>query len=132
MEQQLLRLMYYLMCSLLILFYIKKIYLLYFTVIYLIYIIIILISIIICFIFIIIPQTSWCNRITALSLYSNRLYIYIIISRSSALLINVLLIFDIHDLSGRLFFKIGLLWLALSSLSPSTVILPFTAIYVLQ
>ena len=57
-----------------------------------------------------------------MSLYSNRLCIGITISRSSALPINVLLVFDIHDGHGALFFKISFLF-------PSKVIVPFTTIY---
>ena len=37
--------------------------------------------------------------------YSSRLYIGMMISRSSALSINVLLIFQFHDLNGALFLK---------------------------
>ena len=40
-----------------------------------------------------------------LLLYSKKLYIGITISRSSALSINVLLIFDMHDLNVALFLK---------------------------
>ena len=51
------------------------------------------------------------------------------ISRSSALSINMLLIFDVHDLNGALFLKISFLFHALTLLSPVTAILPFTTIY---
>ena len=50
--------------------------------------------------------------------------------RSPALSINVLLIFDMHDLNGALFLKINFLFLLLASLFPLTVILPFTTIYI--
>ena len=46
-------------------------------------------------------------------------------SRSSALSIHVLLIFDMYDLNRTLFLQINFLFLVLSSLSPSTLILPF-------
>ena len=49
--------------------------------------------------------------------------------RSPALSINVLLIFDMHDLNGALFLKINFLFLLLASLFPLTVILPFTTKY---
>ena len=42
---------------------------------------------------------------------------------------NMLLIFNMYDLNGELFLKISFLFLDLASLSPSTVILDFTAIY---
>ena len=66
MQQQLLRLIYYyhLACSLLILSYIQKIYLL-FSVIYSLISIIIFILTLIYFISIIILQTFWCHRIVA-------------------------------------------------------------------
>ena len=42
---------------------------------------------------------------------------------------NVQLIFDMHDLNGTLFWNISFLFLVLSSLSPSTIIIPFKKIY---
>ena len=51
------------------------------------------------------------------SLYSRKLYIGITISKSFALSINALLIFDIHDLNGTLFLKTIFLFLLLSLLS---------------
>ena len=51
------------------------------------------------------------------------------ISRSSALSINVSLIFDMHDLKGALFVKVSFLFLFSALLSPSTVIIPLTTIY---
>ena len=65
-------------------------------------------------------------------LYNNSINFGIIgitISKSSALFINAQLIFDMHDLNWTLFLKISFLFLVLSSLSPSTIILPFTKIY---
>ena len=50
-------------------------------------------------------------------------------SRSSALSKNVLLIFDMHDLNGKLFLKVSFLFLLLASLLPLTLIPPFTTIY---
>ena len=50
-------------------------------------------------------------------------------SRSSALSINVLLIFDMHDLNEALFLKVRFLFLFLALLSPSTVIALFTMIH---
>ena len=64
--------------------------------------------------------------------YSNRLYIGITVSRSSALLINVSLIFDMHYLSGAWFLKVSFLFPILLSLSPSRVIVPFAIIYMHQ
>ena len=51
------------------------------------------------------------------------------ISRSSALCINVLLIFYMYDLNGALCLEINFLFLLLASLSPLTVIVPFKTIY---
>ena len=85
---------YHLVCSIVILSYIQKIYLLLFYCYYQQY----FICIIIYLISIIIPQTP-CHRI--ISLYSNKLYIDI--SRSSVLSINVLLIFDTYKGNGALF-----------------------------
>ena len=75
-----------------------------FVVIYLITIIIIFIFII-CFDFIVIRQTSRCHRIIVTKIRSNKLYIGIKITRSSALSTNVLFIFVMHDLTGALFLK---------------------------
>ena len=85
---------YHLVCSIVILSYIQKIYLLLFYCHYQQY----FICIIIYFISIIILQTP-CHRI--ISLYSNKLYIDI--SRSSVLSINLLLIFDTYQGNGALF-----------------------------
>ena len=62
-------------------------------------------------------------------LYSNRLYIGTTISRSATLSINVLLIFDMHNLTETLLMKVSLLFLQLAVLVPATVILPFATIY---
>ena len=43
-------------------------------------------------------------------------------SISSALSMNVLLIFDMHDVNGALFVKVGFSFLLLASLVPLTVI----------
>ena len=53
----------------------------------------------------------------------------IAISRSSALFINVLLFFDMHDLNKALFLKISFLFLLLALLVPETIFLPFTTVY---
>ena len=50
-------------------------------------------------------------------------------SRPSALSINVLLIFDIHDIDGALFLNVSILFTVLARLLPATLIHPFTAIY---
>ena len=50
-------------------------------------------------------------------------------SRFSALSINVLLIFVMHDLNGALFLKVRFLFLLLVLLVPVTLILLFTTIY---
>ena len=57
----------------------------------------------------------------------NRLHIDAIL-RSSALSINVLLIFYMHDLNGALFLKIRFLFLVFST-SPQLFFLPFTIAY---
>ena len=51
------------------------------------------------------------------------------ISRSSAMLINELLIFDMHDIKGVLFLKVSFSCLVLGLISHVTVIFPFTTIY---
>ena len=111
MKQQVLRLIYYyyLMCFLLFWSYTQTIDLLFFVVIYHIIIIISFIRRIIYFIFIIIPQFS-------------ESYIDIKISRPSALSINTLLIFDIHDLNGSLFLKVSFFFLLAFSV-PATLII---------
>ena len=48
---------------------------------------------------------------------------------SSALSINVLLIFDMQDLNGALLLKASYLFLLLALLVPVTLILSFTTIY---
>ena len=53
----------------------------------------------------------------------------IAISRSSALFINVLLVFDMYDLNKALLLNISFLFLLLALLVPETVFLPFTAVY---
>ena len=50
------------------------------------------------------------------------------ISRFSALSKNVQLIFDMDDINGTIFLKASFLLILLIGLSPSVVILPFTAI----
>ena len=60
-----------------------------------------------------------------MSLYSNKLYMDITISRS-ALSMDVLLIFYMPDLTGALFLKTSLLFIRLFKALPATVILPFT------
>ena len=57
------------------------------------------------------------------------LYIGMTISRSCGLSIDLLLIFDMHDLNGALFLKVSFLFLVLALLPPVTIILPFTTIY---
>ena len=107
MEQQFLRLMYcyHLVCSLSFLSYIQRFSSYGFVVIYFITIIISFISRIIYFVFIItinLHNTSLHNPPDAIGNYtSNRSYIDNTISRSSALFINVLLVFDMHDLMER-------------------------------
>ena len=107
MEQQFLRLMYcyHLVCSLSFLSYIQRFSSYGFAVIYFITIIIIFISRIIYFVFIItinLHNTSLHNPPDAIGNYtSNRSCIDNTISRSSALFINVLLVFDMHDLMER-------------------------------
>ena len=107
MEQQFLRLMYcyHLVCSLSFLSYIQRFSSYGFAVIYFITIIISFISRIIYFVFIItinLHNTSLHNPPDAIGNYtSNRSYIVNTISRSSALFINVLLVFDMHDLMER-------------------------------
>ena len=107
MEQQFLRLMYcyHLVCSLSFLSYIQRFSSYGFAVIYFITIIISFISRIIYFVFIItinLHNTSLHNPPDAIGNYtSNRSYIDNTISRSSALFINVLLVFDMHDLMER-------------------------------
>ena len=107
MEQQLLRLMYcyHLLCSLSFLSYIQRFSSYGFVVIYFITIIISFISRIIYFVFIItinLHNTSLHNPPDAIGNYtSNRSCIDNTISRSSALFINVLLVFDMHDLMER-------------------------------
>ena len=61
-----------------------------------------------------------------MSLYSNKLYMDITISRSSALSMDVLLIFYMPDLTGALFLKTSLLFIRLFKALPAAVILPFT------
>ena len=53
----------------------------------------------------------------------------IAISRSSALFINVLLVFDMYDLNKALLLNISFLFLLLALLVPETVFLPFTTVY---
>ena len=107
MEQQFLRLMYcyHLVCSLSFLSYIQRFSSYGFAVIYFITIIISFISRIIYFVFIItinLHNTSLHNPPDAIGNYtSNRSCIDNTISRSSALFINVLLVFDMHDLMER-------------------------------
>ena len=107
MEQQFLRLMYcyHLVCSLSFLSYIQRFSSYGFVVIYFITIIISFISRIIYFVYIItinLHNTSLHNPPDAIGNYnSNRSCIENTISRSSALLINVLLVFDMHDLMER-------------------------------
>ena len=107
MEQQLLRLMYcyHFLCSLSFLSYIQRFSSYGFVVIYFITIIISFISRIIYFVFIItinLHNTSLHNPPDAIGNYtSNRSCIDNTISRSSALFINVLLVFDMHDLMER-------------------------------
>ena len=107
MEQQFLRLMYcyHLVCSLSFLSYIQRFSSYGFVVIYFITIIISFISRIIYFVFIItinLHNTSLHNPPDAIGNYtSNRSCIDNTISRSSALFINVLLVFDMHDLMER-------------------------------
>ena len=62
-------------------------------------------------------------------LYSNKLHIGITISRSFALSINALLIFDMRDINEALFLKVGFLFLLLLELVPVTLIIPFTTVY---
>ena len=64
-----------------------------------------------------------------MSLYSDRLYIGMIMARSSALSINVLLIFDMRDLNGLIFLNVSFLFLLLTGLVPSTFIIPLRTIY---
>ena len=52
------------------------------------------------------------------------------ISSSSALSMSMLLLLDMHDLNEVLFLKVRFLFLLLASSVPSTVIVPFTTIYV--
>ena len=107
MEQQFLRLMYcyHLVCSLSFLSYIQRFSSYGFAVIYFITIIISFISRIIYFVFIItinLHNTSLHNPPDAIGNYtSNRSYTDNTISRSSALFINVLLVFDMYDLMER-------------------------------
>ena len=51
------------------------------------------------------------------------------ISRSFALSINMLLIFDMHDLNGAILLNVGFLFLLLTGLVPSRVTFSFTTIY---
>ena len=113
-EQQLLWLMYYchLVFFLLFCLLFKRFTCYCFVVINLITIIIIFNGTIISLISIIIPQTSRCHRLIVTIVY-----------------VNVLLIFNMHDLNEALFLMISFLFLVFSWLSPSTVILPFTTIY---
>ena len=112
MEQQFLRLMYcyHLVCSLSFLSYIQRFSSYGFVVIYFITIIISFISRIIYFVFIItinLHNTSLHNPPDAIGNYtSNRSYIDNTISRSSALFINVLLVFDMHDLMERYLWRL--------------------------
>ena len=66
----------------------------------------------------------------ALSLtYSNRLYIGITISRSSPLSINVLLIFEMHDLNGELFLNatsFTTLWFSFAAVAKRSIVLSTT------
>ena len=52
-----------------------------------------------------------------------------IMARSSALSINVLSIFDLRDLNGLIFLNVSFLFLPLTGLVPSTVIIPLRKIY---
>ena len=112
MEQQFLRLMYcyHLVCSLSFLSYIQRFSSYGFVVIYFITIIISFISRIIYFVFIItinLHNTSLHNPPDAIGNYtSNRSCIDNTISRSSALFINVLLVFDMHDLMERYLWRL--------------------------
>ena len=112
MEQQFLRLMYcyHLVCSLSFLSYIQRFSSYGFAVIYFITIIISFISRIIYFVFIItinLHNTSLHNPPDAIGNYtSNRSCIDNTISRSSALFINVLLVFDMHDLMERYLWRL--------------------------
>ena len=105
MEKQLLRLMYYyhLVCSVLTMSYIQKIYLILFCFISPIINIIVFILSTIYFISIIIPQSFSCQRIIVTSNNSNKLHIGITISRSYAFSIN-----------GTLVLKISFLFLVLA------------------
>ena len=117
MEQQLLRLMYcyHLLCSLSFLSYIQRFSSYGFVVIYFITIIISFISRIIYFVFIItinLHNTSLHNPPDAIGNYtSNRSCIDNTISRSSALFINVLLVFDMHDLMERYLWRLAFYFL---------------------
>ena len=51
------------------------------------------------------------------------------IPRSSALSMNVLLIFDMYDLNGILFLKTNFMFLLIPLSVPETVIFPFKTIY---
>ena len=64
-----------------------------------------------------------------MSLYSKKLHTGITTSKSSMLPLNMLLIFDMHDLNGSLFLKDIFLFLLLARLVHVTLILSFTAIY---
>ena len=129
MEQQLMCLMcyYHLLCSLLFLFYTQKIYFLLFS----------------CYLSYNYLQHNvhlhhhsvyiYGNSANFLMLWNNchctnRLYIDITISRFSALSINVLLIFDMHDLNWSTI-NVSFLFFLLALLVPATVILLFTTIY---
>ena len=121
MEQQLLCLVYYyhLVLFLLFLSYIQKIYLfLFFSFIFM----IIFNRRIIYFISITIPQTSWCHR-TIVTIFEQIIHWHNSI-KNSAKSTNMLLNFQIHDLNGELFLKNSFFFLVLSSLSPSTIIVP--------
>ena len=50
------------------------------------------------------------------------------ISRSSALSVNVLLIFDMHDLNVAILLKVRFSFLLLASLEPPTITVTFRAI----
>ena len=54
----------------------------------------------------------------------------IAISRSSGLSVNVLLIFDIHDLKEAFFLEVRFLICSLASLVSTSFIFPFTTTYI--
>ena len=69
-------------------------------------------------------KTSWSH--------CNKLCVGMIISRSSALSVNVLLISDMHEVNGTLFLKVRILFLSLASLVPSIIIVYFAEVALLK